>query len=1096
MRRAICAFLLSIPAINLWGQTQTGNVVGTVQDQTDAAIPQAQVTLLNTDNNFKRIVETNASGQYSASLIPLGKYTITAEKPGFNRVSRSGIVLTVGATLTVDLQLAVGTVQQTVEVTAASPLLQAQTGETSYLVNSRQVVDLPLNGRTFSNLVLLSPGAYTGSSANVGTGVYALRGPTNFSVNGSEAQNNSYLIDGNYNRNLWLSTLIMSPVIDSIQEFRVLTSNYSAEYGSAAGANTIVVTKSGTKQLHGDVWEFLRNEKLDANDFFDNRAGLPRPAFKRNEFGGTMGGPIRQNKEFFFADYEGLRLVQPHSTTVTIPTVGQRNMILTGNFIGLGATIYDPLTLHVGANGKMVRDPFSGNQIPMNRLDPAALKVISMIPVPINDAATRNFAFTPRETERNDQADFRFDKNLGVQDRLTVKYGIEDTKDRRPGQLPENPDSNIPVGGFASIVGDQGVTIPLRTQSGLINYIKVLSTTTVNEAHFGIIRWAMSITPLDMPFKTADALGIPNININNYSGGMPAFHVSGFQIFGDNNTFPENSYTTTFQYNDTLTIVSGNHTFKIGGEYLRHRFDGFSAFPIRGSYTFNGQFTRQVGTSGSQTALADFALGVPSAVTRNFLVGTFGMRIWDMAGFGQDNWRVSNRLTLNLGVRYEIHAPPYEVHNRFANLDLQTGKMVVAGVNGAGRRLRNLDLDNWAPRLGFAYTLTSDRKTVWRGGFGVSYVQAGQGGGELYKNPPFFVSQQINTDQNGLPALRVSDGLPYPTSPALDSPDLSSGSPNAWDRNLQDTKSLQWSLGVQRQMTPNLLFDVTYVGNRAEELISNININQPFPGPGAVDPRRPFYTINPLLQNVTLRTNYGSSTYHALQVRSQQAYARGLTLTAAYTYSHFLGNYGNINGGGNGPPQNARCTACEKGPMPQDRRHTLVINHVWELPFGPGRPFVRQGPLAQVMGGWNLTGIWTLTAGDHVTPTLASAVSNAPGGDGDRPDRVCNGNLSGGQRSIDRFFNLGCFVPPPQYTFGNAARGILVGPSHFNLDMGVDRDIRLTERFHAQFRWELFNAFNHPNFGDPNASIGNAAAGQISSDNGPREMQIALKVVF
>ncbi|MFN0124119.1 MAG: carboxypeptidase regulatory-like domain-containing protein, partial [Blastocatellia bacterium] len=373
MNKFIIGVLLALAcAGEIRAQALSGTIVGTVTDQTGAAIPNANVRLVNDDTQFTRMAQTNASGQYTAYSVPTGAYTITVEHTGFQKLVRSGIRLTAADTLTVDLGLTLGSVEQTVEVTAETPLLQTQTAAVSSLVTNQQMVEMPLNGRTFTALLKLSPGAYTGSSGNLTTSPYAMRGDVNISVNGSSAQNNSYLIDGMVNRNLWLSTLIMVPTVDSIQEVRMLTSNYSAEYGAAAGAVTIVQTKSGTNKYHGSVYEFLRNDKLDANSFFNNRGGVARPAFKRNEFGGSIGGPIRRDRTFFFGDYQGIRLRQPRTVVSTIPTLAQRAMVTSGDFSNAGFTIFDPENVVAGQ-----RQAFPGNRIPVGRLDPAAVKMMS-----------------------------------------------------------------------------------------------------------------------------------------------------------------------------------------------------------------------------------------------------------------------------------------------------------------------------------------------------------------------------------------------------------------------------------------------------------------------------------------------------------------------------------------------------------------------------------------------------------------------------------------------------------------------------------------------------------------------------------------------
>ncbi|MGH9469135.1 MAG: TonB-dependent receptor domain-containing protein, partial [Terriglobia bacterium] len=1015
----------------------------------------------------------------------------------FQELVRSGIELNYGRTLTVDLQLTLGSVRQTVQVRASAPLLQSQTGTVSYSVSNRQTQQLPLNGRVFTSLLLLSPGAYVGSSNNTGTGVYASLGSVNYSVNGSSAQNNSYLLDGLFNRGLWLSTLVMVPVLDSIQEMNVLTSDYDAEYGSSAGAVTIVETKSGTNQFHGDAFEYFQNTDLNANSFFNNLQGLPRPPFHYNQFGGTFGGPIRRNKTFFFGDYQGTRLDEPQTSTSTIPTLAERQMVETGNFSGLGTAIYDPFVTTTNAQGQTVRSAFPGNTIPTSDLDTAAVKLMSLLPPPTNSGATNNFTFNPVETQTINQFDARVDQNLTTGDRMFGKYSFIRSIENLPGVLPAPPNSSIPVGPYIGIIGDSGINAPMQNQSGTIDYVKTISPRTVNDAQVGVLRWTLSITPTDTPFKSATALGIPGINISDKTGGLPAFVISGFQTIGDSNTFPEDSYTTTYQYDDNLTLVRGSHTLKFGGLYLRNDFNGFSAFPIRGTYNFNGQFTRQVGSSTSSTALADFALGDPSQVTRADLLGTFGMRSWQLGGYAEDSWRVNDRLTLTYGLRYDLFAPPYDVHNHWSNLNLQTGQLEVAGVNGNGRRLVNFDPDDLSPRLGLAYTLTSDRKTVLRAGFGESYVIPGQGGGELYKNPPFFTNQVINTDQNGIPPVTITDGLPAPVViPVTDEAALSSGSPNVWVQNLQAAKVIQMTMGVQRQLAPNLMLSTSYVRTRTLGLIDNLNLNQSYPGSGAQGPRQPYHSINPNLTSITTRGNWGDSSYNALEAQLEKRFSSGLSFNVSYTWSQYLSDTGNINGGGNFPPQNARCIRCMWGPMPEDRSQVLVLNHTYELPFGTGRKYVNHGVWGAVLGNWDVDGVWTAMTGMHFHPTLGTNVSNSSGGGAQLPNRSCNGNLGSGQQSRTHFFNTACFAAPSQFEFGNSGTGVLLGPGDFNVDLAVHRVFPFKERYRLVYRAEMFNAFNRANFGIPNASIGTPSAGIISAASAARIIQMALKLTF
>jgi hypothetical protein len=1075
----------------------TATIAGTVTDPSGSAVPNAQVTLLNTGTQFTRTVETNSAGQYIAASIPTGVYTVTAMARGFQKLERSGVQLTAASTQNLDLTLTVGSEAQSISVVSDAAIVQSESATVSNLVTRQQIVDLPLVSRDFTDLVLLSPGAHTGSGSNLAEGgsPYAMRSGANFSVNGSVPQANSYLIDGIYNRNLWLNTLIMVPVVDAIQEYRVMTSSYTAEYGESAGSVTEVETRSGTNAFHGDVWEFLRNDKLNANQFFNNANGIKRPAFRRNEFGATAGGAIIQNKTFFFGDYQGIRLTQPQTYLSTIPTLAQQQMVQTGNFGALGTPIYNPYSTTTQPDGSVLRNPFPGNQIPSSMLDPAAVKLTQLLPAPTTGGTSNNYVFNPALTQRTDQFDIRIDQNLGSSDRIFFRYGYDNSNQVVPGIIPAPSSANI--GPYLS-TGTNGTTTPLVNQSATLGYTKVLGPTTVLEAHVGVVRWNANITPLGNAFQSANIVGIPGININNKSGGLPAFTITGFQEIGDNSTYPENSQITTFQYDGALSMTRGSHTLKFGLLFLRDRFNGYSAFPTRGTFDFNGQFTRQIGSSSSASSLADFALGAPDSVNRNVLTSTFGMRIFTLAPYVQDLWRVNNRLTLQLGLRWEVDAPPYDVHNHWANVNVNTGLLQVAGQNGNGRRLRTFDFNTASPRVGLAYSLTSDRRTVLRSGFGMSYVNMDAGGAQLYKNPPYFFNQVISTNIAGAPPTTISAGLPTPVQPSLsDEVALSTGSLNAWDYNLRQSEIIQWNFGIQREFAKDYLLDISYVGTRGQRLLVNsLNLNQSLPGPGAQNPRRPYNALNPNLVNLSYRTNSGDSKYESLQVKLDKRLSRGLVFGVAYTYASYFSDVGLPNGGGNGDIQNHFCVACNWGPTPDDYTHVFTLNHVYQLPFGPGRQHLTRGPAAWILGGWDINGIWSAHTGGRFTPVLGTNVSNSSGGGTQRPNRIASGNLPSGQQTIAHWFDTTAFVAPAAYAFGNSGTGILTGPGYFDLDLGIVRTIPITERVGLNLRGEAFNAFNRANFNNPNATIGTAPAGTISSTQPARIIQLAAKIVF
>lgn len=1092
---AIFVLIFSSPGIPSLFAQSTGEVAGVVTDPAGAVVRDATVTFINVETSFRRSVETNDSGQYVVSPIPMGHYLIRASKTGFSTLERSGIELTAANSLRIDLQLKIGSASEQVSVTASAPLLQNENGTVSTLIDSDRIEALPLQSRDFTDLVLLTPGAHTGSASNLGEGgsAYSLRGGSNYSVNGSTAAGNSYLIDGIYNRNLWLNTLIMVPVSDSIQEYRVMTSSFSAEFGESAGAVTQVDTKGGSNDIHGRLWEFFRNEQLDANTYFNNRAGVARPAYRRNEFGGNLGGPILRNKLFYFIDYQGIRFSQPKETVNTIPTQALIQQMLKGDFSGLGTQIYNPYSTTTTGNGTTKRVPFAGNQIPLGMLDPAAMKLLTLVPEPNSPGTTRNFTYDASSVQRTDQFSIRLDQNTGNSDRFFFRYAYDNSNQTVPGAMPPNPNAGIHVGPyFAS--GGSATTTPILNWSSTFGYTKVLSPRTVLASHFGVVRWNADITPIDNAYNGADAVGIPGINVSKTSGGLPEIAITSYHEWGDDTTYPELSHSTTFQLDSTLTTTRGAHTIKTGLLFLRHRLNGFSAYPANGSFSFNGQYTRQIGTTTTKTALADFMLGVPSSVSRNAMEGLFGMRWWILAPFVQDTWHVANRLTIDAGVRWEAETPPVEVHDRWANLDLNTGIVELAGRDGNSRSLRNFYWGAVSPRVGFAYLLTRDNKTVLRGGFGTSAVYEAFTGRQLYKNPPFFVTQQITTDIDAPPVTTLSQGLPLPDFSQPANP--ASGSFNPVNKNLRPSQIYQWNLGMQRQLMQNLLLDVAYVGARGEFLLVSPNLNQTVPGPGSQVTRRPFYKINPNFADILYWTGAGDSYYNSLQVKVEKRFSRGLTMTGAYTYGSYLSDVGNPNGGGNSSIQNWSCIGCNRGPTPDAYRHVAVLSHLYQLPFGPHRAWLQHGIVSQIIGDWNLNGIWTLRSGGTFTPTFSSNVSNSTGGGTQRPNRIGSGVLPASKRNIDHWFDSSAFVAPAQYTFGNSGTGILNGPGYFNVDLGLVRQFYVTERFRLDLRGEAFNAFNRANFGNPSASIGSSTAGQISSTSAARIMQVALKLNF
>jgi hypothetical protein len=1136
MKRILTLFVFLIGAVA--SAQQTGSIVGTVHDPSGAVVPDASVKITSTETQFQRSVKTNGSGEYSAPSMPTGTYAITVDKSGFQKVDRAGVLLTGATTITVDIELAIGSDSQTVEVTSQVPLLQAQSGAVSNLVDSQQMVDLPLATRNYTDLVLLTPGAHAGTANNLaeGAGAYSIRGGTDFSVNGSIAAGNSYLIDGLYNRNQWLNTEVMVPIVDSIKEYRVLTSNFPAEYGNAAGAVTTVTTKNGTNQLHGTAFGFLRSQIMNANTFFLNQKGQPRSFYKRNTFGGTVGGPIIHDKLFFFADYQGIRQATPLVSNVIIPTAVQVGEVESGNFAPLlaagcpagfannpataaaicNANPADTVVAHRTApyaDGNQLYNPYSGtttrlpflNNLITTPLDPAAQNFAKLLPAPnaTVPGVAANYTISPTSTLTDDQFDGRLDENLGATDRLFVKYSFDKPQALFPGSVYTAANAPFQIGPYVGY-GGNGYNTSVTTQSGTVGYSHIFSPTLLLEANIGVLRWFADTNPLDESIASATAIGIPGVNYNQLSGGLPVITITGFAALGDNSTYPEDSRITTFQYSGDVIKTSGNHTIKAGVQFMRHRFNAYSSTPARGTFDFSGQYTAQINApSAAFASLADFAIGASDSTQRAILQGEVGMRYFQLGFYVQDSWRATDRLTVEYGARYDIDTPPYEVHNHWANIDVPTGHFVVAGINGAGRTLRNTDYNTFQPRLGFAYTLDSARNTVLRSGFGITYVNELVGGSQLYKNAPFFFNQNTTPNVQAAPTAILSQGFSTPVAPSptdQNAMSLVNNTPFAWDKNLKEACSLQYSLGVQHNFRGNILGEVSYVGSHGEHLLSKPNLDQAAPGPGTPASRRPYNALMPNLTAITYFTDGGNSHYDSLQARLERRMIGGLSFGASYTLAHYLTDTGDPNGGGNTALQNGLCQICNYGPAPNDFRHTLVFNHTLQLPFGKGRHFLNKGWISYLVGPWDFAGVWSIHSGDRSSVTYSTNVSNSSGGAAQRPNQIADPNLPTSQRNLTHWFNLAAFAAPAQYNFGNAGTGIVAGPGYFDADLTLERHLIVRNRFDIDLRGEAFNAFNRTNFGDPNTAIGNAQAGQISTQftglGGPRVGQVALKISF
>jgi len=1071
---------MRIPALFLlfgliaFSQSETATLAGTVTDPSGAAVPNAAAIATNaaTGLTFKGV--SNESGNYVISALPPGVYGLSVSAPGFATVNRPGITLNVKARVEVNLSLRPGDVKESIEVTGEAPVLESESSSVSQLVDNKSLVTLPLNGRNYSQLALLSPGAVP----NIGS-----RAQDGFSINGARTFQNTYLIDGIDNNNYILgadtaSTQAIRPSVDAVQEFRIDTSNYTAEFGRAQGGVISVTIKSGANTFHGSAFEFLRNDKLDANNFFANRANLQRPPLKRNQFGGTVGGPILRNRTFFFTSYQGTRFRQPTTFTTTVPT----GEMARGNF---GATaIFDPLEV---ANG--VRQQFPNNTIPTNRLDPVGLKIAALYPAPNRPGLNNNYTANIANKDDENQGDVRVDHRFAPSDSAFVRFSKYGREIATGGIFPSPANGGTAFGDFPLIQSPQAYSI-------VLNETHVFSPTLVNEFRAGYTRnQSDQNTPATAPLF-AD-FGLPGLPVSAGINGLPTFTLVGFGLLGDRTFTPNPKLSQVRQFTDTLSWVRGNHTIKFGGDTRFTQNFGNSGHVGRGSFTFNGQFTSRTPGQGAGSSLADLLLGqTSSAQVATQLRGDYRDQYY--AVFVNDTWKATRKLTLNLGLRYEIQTPFYEHNNRQGSFDINPssptfGTIVPAsGDSLRSRGFSNVERANFGPRLGFAYQL--DSKTVIRGAGGLFYGGPGyQATAQLgANNPPYFVNI---TTPSASTAAASSVVLSRGFAPGILNPaNAVNPAAVALPEDLPLAHVYQGNFGVQRELPGQLVLTTSWVGSGSSFLAGQIDVNQPVPGAGALNPRRRFPTFGA----ITLVTPFAHSTYHSLQTKLEKRFSRGLSLLTSYTWSHAIDNSVNGEDTGNGPviPQNPLDTDAEKASSVIDQRHRFVTSFIYEPRLGKAGALLGGSAFTRaVFGGWQLGGIFTASTGSPMTPAVNPNSANTTGTA--RPNRLADGNLPRDQRTVDRWYDRTAFAPAPSFNYGNSGRNVLIGPGLVNLDALIGRNFQVTEALRLEFRGEFYNTSNSVHFARPNLTVTLPQAGQITNTIVPnRQVQVGFRLAF
>ena len=1062
----LVSFMLSSAA---FGQRVTGSIDGRVTDTTGAVLPGVEVTVTNDATGLVRNILTNEIGLYNVPLLSSGIYSVQVSLPGFRTELRRGVQVEVDRTARVEVRLEVGVVTETVEVTADAPLVQTDSSSLGQVIDSGRVAQLPLNGRNFLDLASLTPGVVPHSEGSN----FATRGGT-INVNGAREQVNNFMLDGIDNNDAGPASIIISPSPDSIQEFKVQTSSTSAEYGRAVGGLVNVSTKSGSNAFHGTIYEYLRNSAMDARNFFDP-ADRAQPSFKRNQFGGTLGGPIARNKTFFFFSYEATIVRRPDFKRARVPTAAVRN----GDFSSLGTPLIDPLT----------GEEFPGNIIPQDRIHPIGKGMLDLYPLPNAPGETNNLVSLSNFTQDQDSIATRFDHTFSEKDSIMVRYNFQN----RPKLEPYTRNGN-------SIAG-YGVNALTLSQSIVISQAHIFTPNVVNEVRVGFARlhYKQEFQAQDHP--AIQALALPGTRVADDPDlkkewlQFPEVLLSGFTSIPRGGT--QLRYDNHYDYIDNLSWTKGAHQMKMGFEGRRAHNHFHSPSTANGRYVFDKRYTGN--------SVGDLLLGFPSQTLTSSGWTNGYARSWHFSGYFQDDWRVTDKLTLNLGVRYEYQTPMYHQRDRKVYFDQATGIIKMVGTGPIDPSVVPIleqypgiaikdgtipragwygDRNNFAPRFGFAYDLTGDGRTVIRGGGGVFYMSlyGGSSWRNAYRAFPFIRNNTVNasTDPRN-PNISLDNPFPeelFRLGISTDSAHL----------NMRTGYMTQQNLTVSRQLDATTVVEVTYAGTKGNKLQrSSRDINAARLGPGSIKSRRPY----PKFSGIGILEDSASSTYHSLQLRFDRRLSRGISLLGAYTYSSSIDDdsaQSRVSGGSK--PQNHYNLKMQRGPSVFDRTQVLTAAFMWEIPGGRDLT----GIAGALIKGWRINGIYAYSDGQPYTPELLGD-NSLTGNRADRPNLIGQWKLS--NPDPNRWVNEAAFSIPPKGSFGNAGRNVLRGPGINNLDFSMAKVFTLGDNANfAEFRTEVFNIANHPQFFLPNRFVNSSNFGTISRARDSRQIQVSLRFSF
>ncbi|HEY1649855.1 MAG TPA: TonB-dependent receptor [Terracidiphilus sp.] len=1099
----------------------TGSIVGTVRDNTGSEIPGATVTI--TDINKGTVVKytTDATGAYQAPLLIPGSYSVAVEKGGFEKSLQSGVVVQTASTERVDVALQVGSVTQTVNVTTQPPLVETDSADVGQVIASGQPQVLPLNGRDYFQLAMLVPAVTPGTptSALSGQSSNVPRGDSDFNAFGMSDGANSMLVDGIDNQEYTFGAGILEPDLEAVKEFKVLTGYFSAQYGRGAGV-ILVSTNSGTNQYHGNLFEFVRNSAVDAKLYF-TQPGVSSP-FRRNQFGGALGGPVvipklynGHDRTFFFIETGFERQLLAAATVDTVPTAQTR----VGNFqgyqtaTGTPIVIYDPATTQLNpaynpsqpvsaSNPQYLRTAFSNNIIPPGRINQAGLNIASIYPLPNGPGFTNNYTSEVANTLSDNSGSARIDEQITDKNKLFGRWSYESLYLNTPiggagvataMPTPAAVKSKFDLGPFVS--GGQVTTL---VDAGLaIDDSQIISSSLVNEFLTGYARLNPHTLQSDYGLDPSTALGIQGVNINQATSGLPILTVTNYTGINDGASyFPLNNVETVLQWQDTLFWTHRNHNVSFGSRWVLREASPFVQ-SNRGSISFATNFTNNPATNAGGDGLATMLLGAPTTATRGITPYRSYYHLGEYGTFIQDDIKLNRRLTVNLGARWDVFAPPKSLNNRMANFDPVALQLIYAGQGGTNDHTNiQTRWNNVAPRVGFEWDFLGDGKTVLNAGYGVAYfpaMAAYSANGQLGLNVPFIFSQSYTEPTNptasqyaALPTITQPFTTPVTVQP-VGTAALNALAPNviAWELSNKTPSGESYTLNIQRQVTPSMMLEVGYGGSQGRQLVSGLNVNEVEPGTGSNASRR---LIQPLsnLTSILVYRQRARSNWNGLMVKVNQRTSHGLAFLFSYSYGKARDC---------ADPQSVTFTcAASYGLSGYDVKHRGVGSAIWDL---PGSKLT--GPAGLLLGGWQFTSIVTGTTGIPFIPSLNAGVNN---GAPSWPNQIGSGHLA--NRSLHEWFNISDFVAPPANTYGNLRAYPLFGPGSFSVDTSLVKQTQIRENLGLQLRFEAYNLLNHPFFGLPNAVIGSPSAGIISStannlitdagDN--RNLEAAIRIVF